>query len=93
MTWTIESQKDFDFYNLVKLFTVQNRLGLGSQLPMQNKLLINPKTNDQFFLVFLIRLKMQELDIMVFIQLIVYALLGESITVLCSRQLFDESIL
>ena len=34
--------------------------------------------------------KLRELDIMSFIQLIVYALLGESITTLGSRQVFDE---
>ena len=38
-------------------------------------------------------MKLRELDIMGFIQLIVYALLGENIKVLGSPQVFDESIL
>ena len=37
--------------------------------------------------------KLRELDITGFIRLIVYALLGENITVLGSRQVFGERIL
>ena len=34
MTWNTESHNDFGiFYDLVNLFTVQNRLELGPQLP------------------------------------------------------------
>ena len=40
-----------------------------------------------------IRLKLRELGIMFFIQLIVYVLLGDNITALGSRQLYDEKIL
>ena len=38
-------------------------------------------------------MKMRELDIAVFIQLIVYAVLGKNITVLVSCQVFDERVL
>ena len=41
----------------------------------------------------MLSLKMRELEITRFIQLIVYKLLGKNITVLGSRQVFDERIL
>ena len=41
MTWTVESQKGFElFHNLVKLFTVQNWLKLGPQLPTYTLILL-----------------------------------------------------